>query len=88
MSDNPSKTFAGRWRADRRDEAVGATLVGLVVVLLGYASGVGAGGSGGTVAAGGGPQGIPGSPPAPASATSPVLVQAPSTSATATATDG
>lgn len=55
MSDNPSKAAEGRAGrpVDRRDEAVGATLVGLVVVLLGFASGIGAGGSGTEVAGGG-----------------------------------
>jgi hypothetical protein len=81
VSDNPSKTLAGRGRkpGDRRDEVVGATLVGLVVVLLGYASGIGAGGSGGSwssIAAGGTAPSVPGSSAAPASATSPVLIQA------------
>lgn len=88
MSENSSKAHAGRGRrlVDRRDEAVGATLVGLVVVLLGYASGIGAGGGGGGVssAVGGGPPNVVGSSGAgPAPDTSPVIVQASSSSAAA-----
>jgi hypothetical protein len=85
VSGNPHKTIAGRGRrpGDRRDEAVGAALVGLVVVLVGYASGIGAGGSGGSgppIAAGGGAPSVPGSSAAPTSAPSTVLVQATPTS--------
>lgn len=81
MSDDPSNisTVRLRWPADRRDQIVGATLVGLVVVLLGYASGIGVEAPG-AQAAGGGPASHLGPPAGPASDQSPVLVQAPSSS--------
>lgn len=88
MSDNPSKTTAGRARRpmDRRDEAVGATLVGLVVVLLGYASGIGTDATGTTTAAGGPAPSAGGSSGTSMSLAPPVLIQAsPSTSATSAA---
>jgi hypothetical protein len=42
---HPRKLFStrARWPSDHRDELVAAALVGLVVVLLGYASGIGLG---------------------------------------------
>jgi hypothetical protein len=91
VSDDPSSisTVRLRWPADRRDQVVGATLVGLVVVLLGYASGIGAEGPG-AQAAGGGPASTLGPPGTPTSDSSPVLVQAPPSSGGAqpTATGG
>lgn len=44
---------AASWPADHRDQIVGATLAGMVLVLLGYASGIG--GGGGVAQATGGP---------------------------------
>jgi hypothetical protein len=44
---------AANWPADHRDQIVGATLAGMVLVLLGYASGIG--GGGGVAQATGGP---------------------------------
>ena len=85
MSDNPSKAATGRTRqpVDRRDEAVGATLVGLVVVLLGFASGIGSGGPGTAVAGGSGqaPTTAGSSSGAPTPAGPPALIQASSSAA-------
>lgn len=90
MSDIPSRAAAGRIRrpVDRRDEAVGATLVGLVVVLLGFASGIGAGGGTTAVAGGGQAPGIGGpSSGAPTPAGPPAIIQASSSSSAAAGGD-
>jgi hypothetical protein len=61
---------------DRRDQIIAATLVGTVLVLLGYASGIG-GGGGAAQAAGGPDPGVIAQAPSPsASGPAPVIVQA------------
>src|SRR5947209_12047239 len=65
-----------RRAVDHRDQIIGATLVGTVLVLLGYASGIG--GGGGTAQAAGGPgPGVIARAPSPSSSEpSPGIVQA------------
>ena len=65
-----------RWPVDHRDQIVGATLVGIVLVLLGYASGIG-GGSGVAQASGGAAPGTLAVAPSPSVGGSPpAIIQA------------
>lgn len=77
MSRHPRIPFSIRaqWPSDHRDELVAAALVGLVVVLLGYASGIGLGGTNSSAAAGGPSAVIAPASPSP-TGPSPVIVRA------------
>lgn len=65
-----------RWPADRRDEIVAATLVGMVVVLLGYASGIGVSAGMGAPSAGSTPGAVTELPSANPTSPAPVIVSA------------
>ena len=78
MSRNSSSSISVKSRrtADHRDEIVAATLVGMVLVLLGYASGI-AGGSGAAQASGSSaPNAVAVQPSLTSSGPAPVIVQA------------
>jgi hypothetical protein len=76
VSRHPSKPFStrARWPSDHRDELVAAALVGLVVVLLGYASGIG--GSSNAATAAGGPSAVIAPDTPSPTGPSPVIVRA------------
>jgi hypothetical protein len=88
VSEHSRKTFLARsqWSAGHRDEIVAASLVGLVAVLLGYASGVGLDGAAGSAAAAAGPAPLEALRPTAANP-APVVVQASSTSAASQGAD-
>ncbi|HET9172414.1 MAG TPA: hypothetical protein VFN97_23510 [Actinospica sp.] len=78
MPHTPRRSSAARPRrpADRRDEIVAATLVGMVVVLLGYASGIGGSAGAATPSAGSTPGAVAEQPSANPTGPAPVIVSA------------